>query len=55
MMIRISKLQIKPIFKPEVPGDVKFSKSSIDHAKNKLNWNPEILLHKGLKEMIDKN
>jgi len=55
MMIRISKLQIEPIFKPEVPGDVKFSKSSIDHAKNKLNWNPEILLDKGIKEMIDKN
>ena len=55
MMIRISKLQIEPIFKPEVPGDVKFSKSSIDHAKNKLNWNPEISLNEGLKEIINKN
>ena len=55
MMIKISKLQIEPIFKPEIKGDIEFSKSSIDHAKNKLNWNPEILLDKGLKEMIDKN
>lgn len=55
IMIKISKLQIKPIFKPKVPGDIEFSKSSIDHAKNKLNWNPEISLEKGLREMINKN
>ena len=55
MMIKISKLQIEPIFKPEVKGDIKFSKSSIDHAKNKLNWNPEISLNEGLKEIINKN
>jgi len=55
MMIKISKLQIEPIFKPEVKGDIEFSKSSIDHAKNKLNWNPEISLNEGLKEIINKN
>jgi UDP-glucose 4-epimerase len=55
MMIKISKLQIEPIFKPEIKGDIEFSKSSIDHAKNKLNWNPEISLNEGLKEIINKN
>ena len=55
MMIKISKLQIEPMFKPEIPGDIGFSKANIDHAKNKLNWSPKITLDEGLKEIINKN
>lgn len=55
MMIKISKLQIDPIFKHAVPGDVELSRASIDHIKNKLNWNPKITLAEGLEEIMNKN
>jgi len=43
---------IKVIYGPNRVGDIPHSHASIDKAKNKLNYNPQFSLQKGLKEAV---
>lgn len=53
IMIKISNLQIEPIFEAHVPGDIECSKADIGYAKNTLNWNPKIPLENGIKGLMN--
>ena len=52
MMIEISGLDMKRIFKTALEGDIKKSQADISLAKNSLNWKPNKELHDWLKEIF---
>jgi UDP-glucose 4-epimerase len=54
LMIKISGLQIEPIFENERTGDIIKSQADISLAKNLINWEPKTQLEDGLKKIFPK-
>ncbi|MBE7100542.1 MAG: NAD-dependent epimerase/dehydratase family protein [Clostridiales bacterium] len=52
MMIKIAGSNTKIIYAPERPADVKHCKANADKAKEKLNFEAEVSLEKGLEEYM---
>ena len=50
---KVSKRNIKPIFKDARVGEIKYSKSDISLAKNNLGFKPTICLRSGIKEILE--
>jgi len=50
---KILKKDIKPEFKPERPGDVKYTLADIKKAKRLLGFRPEVGFEEGLRRTID--
>lgn len=44
---------LKPVYEPERPGDIKDSYADISLAKNVLDYRPQVALKEGLKEIIE--
>jgi len=53
MMTKLFKLDVKPIFKPALEGDVKKSQANMEFTKNKLKWNAETKINDGLKVFLN--
>jgi len=51
IIAKLLKTNIKPVFKPGLPGEAQISLADITQAK-KLGWSPKISLEKGLEGMI---
>ena len=54
MMIKISELELNPIFTEALQGDIEKSHADIELAKRSFGWKPEITLQEWLKEIIKK-
>ena len=54
LLIKMSELDLKSIYKNQRQGDIKKSYADISKAKKLLRWNPEINLENGLKEIFPK-
>ena len=54
MMIKISELELNPIFMEALQGDIKKSHADISLAKRSFSWNPEVTLQEWLREIIKK-
>ena len=54
MMIKISELELNPIFTEALQGDIEKSHADIGLAKRSFGWKPEITLPEWLKEIIKK-
>jgi UDP-glucose 4-epimerase len=54
-IIKSSKLDIDPIFRPALKGDVQETIANIDLIKNKIGWKPTIILKDWIDEIITKN
>lgn len=54
MIIDLYGKDLKPIYEPARPGDIKYSYADISLAKNMLGYKPEVGLYAGLKEMKEK-
>lgn len=52
LMLKISKLNLQPIFNPPLPGDVKITLADITEIKKQLGWQPSVFLEDWLKEKI---
>lgn len=52
LMLKISKLDLQPIFNPPLPGDVKITLADITEIKKQLGWQPSVFLEDWLKEKI---
>lgn len=52
IITKILKTDIKPLYKPDLPGEAKENLADISKAE-KLGWYPQIKLEKGLKTSID--
>jgi UDP-glucose 4-epimerase len=52
LMITSANLDLKPIFGPELKGDVNLTIANIDLIKKSLNWNPTITIQEWLKQKI---
>ncbi len=50
-----SNFAVEPSFRPERTGDIGQSVASIEAIKRDLNWEPEISLEDGLRELIEVN
>ena len=55
VIIDISGLDLEPIFRPPLQGDVHDSMSNIDLIKNEIGWTPTIKIEDWLKEIITSN
>ena len=55
VIIDISGLDLEPIFRPPLAGDVHDSMSNIDFIKNKIGWTPTMKIEDWLKEIITSN
>jgi UDP-glucose 4-epimerase len=51
-IIEYSGLNIEPIFRPELDGDVHQTKANIDLIKKKIGWEPSIMLVDWVKDII---
>ena len=51
-IIEYSGLNIEPIFRPELDGDVHQTKANIDLIKKKIGWEPSIMLVDWIKDII---
>ena len=51
-IIKFSGLDIKPIFNPALKGDVKETIANVDFIKEKIGWEPKIMLVDWIKEII---
>jgi len=51
IIAKLLKTNIKPVFKPALPGEAQITLADITQAR-KLGWRPKISLEKGLKGMI---
>jgi len=51
IIAKLLKINIKPLFKPELPGEAQITLADITQAR-KLGWHPKISLEKGLQGMI---
>ncbi len=54
MMIKMSGLNLKPIYDEPRKGDIKKSNADISKAKELLKWNTKITLEEGLKKIFPK-
>ena len=54
MMIKISELELNPIFTEALQGDVEKSHADIGLAKRSFGWKPEIRIQEWLEEIIKK-
>ena len=54
MMIKMSGLDLKPIYDEPRKGDIKKSNADISKAKELLKWNTKITLEEGLKKIFPK-
>jgi len=52
LMIKISTTKNKILFKEKRYGEINHSIASIEKAKNKLNFSPQIILEKGIKKIL---
>jgi UDP-glucose 4-epimerase len=52
LMLKISKLDLQPIFNPPLPGDVKITLADITEIKKQLGWQPSVFLEDWLKQKI---
>jgi len=51
-IIKFSGLNIEPIFGPELQGDVKETIADINLIKEKIGWEPKVMLEEWLKEIV---
>ncbi len=51
IIVKLLKINIKPVFKPELPGEAQITLADITQAK-KLGWRPKVSLEDGLEKMI---
>ena len=51
-IIKSSKLNLEPVFGPSLPGDVHKTIANIDLIKEKLGWEPTIVLEEWINEII---
>ena len=52
LIIKFSGLNIEPIFGPELQGDVKETIADINLIKEKIGWEPKVMLEEWLKEIV---
>ena len=52
IIIKYSGLEIEPIFGPELKGDVKRTIADISSIKEKIGWEPKILLEDWVKDIV---
>lgn len=52
-MNRLLNLDIKPVYGPTRPGDVKHSNADISKARTYFNYNPSVSFEEGLKKTMD--
>ena len=52
IIIEYSRLELKPIFGPELKGDVKKTIANIDLIRDKIGWVPTIMLEEWIKDII---
>ena len=55
LIIKSSGLDIKPIFKPALKGDVQQTIADINLIKEKIGWNPTILVEEWINQIISAN
>jgi len=55
LIIKSSGLDIKPIFNPALKGDVQQTIADINLIKEKIGWNPTILVEEWINEIISTN
>ena len=51
-IIKFSGLDIEPIFGPALKGDVKRTIANIDLIKEKIGWEPKIMLEEWIKDIV---
>ena len=51
-IIKFSDLEIKPLFGPELKGDVKRTVADIDLIKDKVGWKPTVFLEKWIEDIV---
>ena len=51
-IIKFSGLDIQPIFRPELKGDVKETIADINLIKERIGWEPKVMLDEWIKEII---
>ena len=51
-IIKFSGLNIEPIFGPELQGDVKETIADINLIKEKIGWEPKVMLEEWIKEIV---
>ena len=54
MFLKISNLELKPIFKNALEGDIKKSQANIELATSSFNWKPKKMLNEWLIEILKK-
>jgi len=54
IFLKISNLQLKPIFKNALDGDIKKSQANIELAISSFNWKPKKMLNEWLIEILKK-
>ena len=54
IFLKISNLQLKPIFKNALDGDIKKSQANIELATSSFNWKPKKMLNEWLVEILKK-
>ena len=52
-IIKFSGLDIEPIFGPALKGDVKRTIANIDLIKEKIGWEPKIMLEEWIKDIVE--
>jgi len=52
-IIKFSGLDIEPIFGPALEGDVKRTIANIDLIKEKIGWEPKIMLEEWIKDIVE--
>ena len=54
MFLEISNLELKPIFKNALDGDIEKSQANIELATSSFNWKPKKMLNEWLIEILKK-
>ena len=54
IFLKISNLELKPIFKNALDGDIEKSQANIELAKSSFNWKPKKVLTEWLIEILKK-
>ena len=54
IIIKFSKLDLKPIFENSLDGDIQKSQADITLAYENFNWKPKKMIIKWLEEIIEK-
>lgn len=53
LMIRLRRLNLKPVHAAPRPGDIKHSYADISKARRLLRWSPKIALEEGLRRLLE--